>query len=193
MVEPEPVPEIVLEDALRPKQPKQADIPDSVKPRPEEAMPPVLASAAQVMREKDMIARVCGYFGAFLVFLALFLLLVVFKGPIARAFPPSVMLYELIKLAPPVPGSGLVIDQLHAQVKDGVLAVDGRVINLTTADVAIPPLALFILDKEGAVLATHPVTIDDKTLKGESDIAISASIAAPPETGVSLKAGFTLP
>lgn len=192
----EPQPEIVLEDALRRKEKpapaKPADIPDGVKPQGE-TLPPVTADNAKAMRDKDLIAKVCGFFGAFLVFLVLFLMLAVFKGPVVKAFPPSVMFYELIKLEPPVPGKGLVIDQLHAEIKDDALVIEGRLINLTTKDIAIPPLRISILDEAGAEIGAQPVTIEADTLKAESDIPLTLSVPVPDKAGVSLKAGFTLP
>lgn len=188
----EPVVEIAMEDALRPKE-KAADIPDSVKPRHEDAKPPVLVDDAKAMRDQDMIAKVCGYFSAFLVFLLLFLMLVIFKGPLTSAFPPSVMLYELLKLSPPVPGTGLVIDQLHAVVAGDTLTVDGQVINLTTKDMAIPPLSVSVLDKDNAILASMPVPLDVDHIGGEVQVAFKVTLPAPDGAGVSLKVGFTLP
>ena len=191
----EPVPEIVMEDALRRKEapPKPADIPDGVKPPQGETPPPVTADTAKVMRDKDLIAKVCGFFGAFLVFLVLFLMLAIFKGPVVKAFPPSVMFYELIKLEPPVPGKGLVIDQLHAEIKGDALVVEGRLINLTTKDIAIPPLRVGILDEAGAEIGAQPVALEARTLGAESDMPLSITLPIPAQEGVSLRVGFTLP
>lgn len=168
------------------------DIPDAVKPDAGDSAPPVSAVDAQGMREKDLIARVCGFFAAFLVFLAAFLMLVLFKGPVVQHFPPSVMFYELIKLTPPVPGEGLIIDQLRAGQDGDSLLVEGRIINLTTKEIAIPPLALFILDKDGGILATHPVTVGAGALAGESDIDVQARVLMI-QDAVSARVGFHFP
>lgn len=195
----EPAPDIVMEDALRRKETpvksglKPADIPDGVKPPQGESLPPVTADGAKVMRDKDLIAKVCGFFSAFLVFLLLFLMLAIFKGPVVKAFPPSVMFYELIRLEPPVPGKGLVIDQLHAEVRGDALAVEGRLINLTTQDIAIPPLRISILDDAGAEITGQQVSVESETLKAESDMPLSLSLPIPGKEGVSIRAGFTLP
>lgn len=180
-------PEIVMEAPPAPPR----DIPDAVKPAVDVA-PPVLASDAQTMREQDLIARVCGFFGAFLVFLVLFLMLVVFKGPVVNHFPPSVMFYELIKLAPPVPGTGLVIDQLHAQERDGALVIDGRIINLTSKGIPVPPVAAYLLDEAGTVLETHPIAVEAETLSAESDVALSITLPAL-SAASSVRVGFHFP
>jgi len=143
------------------------------------------------MREQDLMARVCGFFGAFLVFLFLFLMLVLFKGPIVQTFPPSVMFYELIKLAPPVPGTGLVIDQLQAQEQGSELIIEGRIINLTSKDIALPPVAAFLLDEAGEILETHPLSIDADILKGESDIDLR--LVLPASDAASVRVGFYFP
>lgn len=180
-------PEIVME--AQPEPPR--DIPDAVKPSVD-AAPPVVAADAQSMREQDLIARVCGFFAAFLVFLTLFLMLVLFKGPVVNHFPPSVMFYELIKLAPPVPGTGLVIDQLHAQERGGELVIEGRIINLTSRDIDVPPVAAYLLDEAGTVLATHPITIDIETLSAESDVDLNLTLPTS-SAATSVRVGFHFP
>src|SRR5690606_19546729 len=105
-----PAVDIIDMSEPEPVTPEADSIPDSVKPRPEESPPPASAEDIQAMRERDFIARVCGYFAAFVLLLALFLLFALAKGPLTRAWPPSVMLYELAGLKAPVPGDGLVID-----------------------------------------------------------------------------------
>lgn len=180
-------PEIVMDAPPEPPR----DIPESVKPRVE-TPPPVVAADAQVMREQDLIARVCGFFGAFLIFLMMFLMLVVFKGPVVNHFPPSVMFYELIKLAPPVPGTGLVIDQLHAQERDGELVIDGRIINLTSKAIDVPPVAAYLLDEAGAVLGMHPIAVAVDALPAESDADLTITVPAS-ASAVSVRVGFHFP
>ncbi len=167
-----------------------SDIPDSVKPRPEDAAPPVLASEAQAMRDQDLIARVCGFFAAFLVFLALFIAMIVFKGPITHYAPASVMLYELAGLAPPVPGEGVIIDQLSAQVSGETMDIKGRAINLTAKDVTLPSMAASVLNEAGDVLAQYPVDMEVDALKGETEAAFSLSLPAPAAQAVSVRVGF---
>lgn len=174
-----------------PPAPPPSDIPEGVKPVAESA-PPVPAAQAQTMREQDLIARVCGFFGAFLIFLVLFLMLVLFKGPIVHHFPPSVMFYELIKLAPPVPGTGLVIDQLQAQEQDDALIIEGRIINLTSGEIGVPPVAAYLLDETGAVLETYPVTAELSSLPGETDMALRAILPVTAQAAT-VRVGFHFP
>lgn len=185
--EPEPQPAAVTEDI------KDADIPEGVKPREEDISPPVLSDEAKAMREQDMVARVCGFFAAFLVFLVLFFLLVVLKGPLTRHFPASVMFYELIAMAPPVPGEGIVIDRVTAQVRDtNELIIEGRAINLTGRDIDLPPLSISVLNESGTILLHQPVTLLMPTIKGESEIEFEERIAAMPLEASSVRVGFTV-
>lgn len=178
-------PDIIAEEPLA------HDIPEGVKPQAD-APPPVLAEEAQKMRDQDLIARVCGFFGAFLVFLLIFLTLALFKGPVVNAFPPSVMFYELIKLSPPIPGSGLVIDQLRVEEQSGELVIEGRIINLTSNEIDIPPVAVFLLNEAGDVLATHPVAVDADALSGESDVDLRAVLPANADA-LTARVGFHFP
>lgn len=172
--------------------PPEPDIPESVKPRHEEEAVPVAESGEAKNPEQTMIARVCGFFSAFLVFLILFAVLVAVKDPLTRHYPASVMLYELIGMKPPVPGTGLIIDQLSAQLhKDGELTVEGRVINLTTHDIRLPPLAGLILNDAGEILVKFPIVLDTDKLEAEADIPFLAVFPAGDMPAVSVRVTFT--
>lgn len=172
--------------------PEADPIPDSVKPRPEESAPPASAEDIQAMRERDFIARVCGYFAAFVLLLALFLMFALAKGPLTQAWPPSVMLYELMGLKAPVPGEGLVIDQLSARLSGESLVVEGRVINLTPRTILIPPLAATLIGADDAELAHYDVPVEQDALSGESDAAFTVTLPIPPADAKTVRVGFTL-
>lgn len=175
-----------------------ADIPEGVKPQPEEdeaaeGAAPATAAEAQAMSEQDLVARVCGYFGAFLVFLSLFLVLVLVKGPLTRHFPASVLFYELIAMAPPVPGEGVVIDQLFARTRaNNEIIIQGRAINLTDRPIELPRTVASLIGPDGSLLKQQDVTMDLAALEGESELTFQAIVKEAPEEAQSVRVGFTL-
>lgn len=192
--EPLPVAEVVAPPPEKPA-PVVSDIPEAVKPLPAEADAPPTAELTpeeKAKRDQDLIARVCGFFAAFLVFLILLVGLIVVKAPLAKHFPASVLIYELLGLEPPVPGAGVIIDQLSARVNDkGEMTVDGRAINLTAKEIVLPPLAGFLLDEQGTTIAQFPVTLTSASLEGEAELLFTAAVPMMDKAAKSVRVSFT--
>ncbi|CAK0748715.1 hypothetical protein WCLP8_1950004 [uncultured Gammaproteobacteria bacterium] len=83
-------------------------------------------------------------------------MLVVFRGPVVSAWPPSARLFEAIGFPAEPLGFGLRIQNVHAErrMEDGavVLVIDGQVINISQTEREVPQLRASLLGTDGGML-----------------------------------------
>ncbi|QQS56602.1 MAG: zinc-ribbon domain-containing protein [Alphaproteobacteria bacterium] len=122
--------------------PSTEEIPDAVKPLPEEQVfvPP------PVVRERPPLRNVLAGYGVagavFLVFLILFISL---QGPIVRSWPPASAAYALMGRSSAVPGEGLVFDRMEAfEDNKGAFVLSGNIINLTKESKDVPMMEVVL-------------------------------------------------
>lgn len=125
-------------------------IPEGVKPIPEGASVPVLRTEKSPGAQK--IAS--GAIAAVLVFLLLTGALLTLRGQIVQIWPPASLAFELAGLATPVPGEGLIFDQVKATAKPDEngkysLVLEGNIINLKSKDSAVPQILATLRDETG--------------------------------------------
>ena len=65
---------------------------------------------------------------------------------ISRAFPPSNMVYSLLGMKPVMPGEGMALDSLRAEIADGTISMRGTIINLRETDMKVPAVMASIVD-----------------------------------------------
>lgn len=150
------------------------DIPESVKPRPEDSQQPAVKSKASALslKKTDVIK------GA-----ALFLLLIsplfVFKGALINAWPESIAFYRAIGLSKTIPGEGLIFDQIIAKQDGDTIVVTGQIINLTSKDTALPFVEIGLQNGAGDIISNFYIKLPQSQLKAEEVIPFTASYAMP--------------
>ena len=168
---------------------KADPIPDSVKPDVEDFddhKPPVLPvytdSAAAHAK-----GGVAGYLLAAAVLLLAMGAGFVFSAGIVRLWPDSYALYDALHIAPKLPGDGLVIDRVRAEVVAGdrglnILKVSGYAMNKAEdkKDSDIPPLRVTLRRKGGAEIDSWLIAAPKDVLGYEEEVAFSTTYPAPP-------------
>ncbi|MCB1556846.1 MAG: zinc-ribbon domain-containing protein [Alphaproteobacteria bacterium] len=169
------------------------DIPESVRPLPEDdlSLAPLPAADTPAGPHNGV-----GYAAAGLAFLAFFGILVAFKGPLVKAWPPMAGLYQPLGLSVPLPGAGLLLDHVKAETAPdtyGVpqLAVSGTIVNLTDRPIALPPLAAFVMNGDEA-LGTHPVPLEETSLDGHGLLSFTATTGTLPDDAKDVTIRFVL-
>ena len=129
------------------------EIPNSVKPVPDDFKPPALPE--DVLRQQAPLAAQMFGFGAALgVFMLLIIFGFVFKNAIVSAWTPAAAIYEMAGMPVTLKGEGLIVETLSASVlrnEEGQenLIVKGRVINLTQDTVEVPQMQAKIRSTNG--------------------------------------------
>lgn len=162
-------------------------IPDSVRPVPEGSSLPVapedipaMAAAARATGGRG------GYLAAGLVLLLAFGLFFAMRDTVVRLWPQSLALYQLTGVKPSLPGEGLVIDRISAQVVAGgrginVLEIKGYVLNLSQrGGTALPPLRVTLQRAGGETIDSWLIAAPASRLGYEEEAGFSTSYPAPP-------------
>lgn len=132
---------------------EDGDIPNSVKPIPDDFKPP--AHPEDVLRPQvPLVARMAGYGAAAGIFMIIILAGFIFKRDVVTMWPPSAAIYELAGMPVSLKGEGLVIETLSATLVENNegqenLIIKGRVINLTRDPVEVPPMIAIIRSTNG--------------------------------------------
>lgn len=188
------LPEENFKDVLE-KERAAEPIPESVKPVPEGSNVPALpgdAGAASIPPG----AKLAGYGAAAAVFAGVLLLLVAFKAPVSKAWPPSALFYELAGTPVSVAGEGLIIDRLSAEsVPDPgglqTLKVKGSVINLKDGRVDVPGLMATLRREDGSVGESWVIRPPYDALEGEQSFNFETEYTGVPEDMVSVNLSFS--
>jgi predicted Zn finger-like uncharacterized protein len=117
---------------------EEIDIPESVKPIPDDAE--VTAKPSVSLQEK-----MTGYGAALLIFGLLIVYIFTNKNQIIGVWPPSALFYEMAGVPAELKGENLVVETLSATVlknraQKDILVVKGRVVNLTEAPIDVPKM-----------------------------------------------------
>lgn len=186
--EPESFEQILEKEAEHPVEP----IPEAVKPipegsgvpaRPEDIPPP----------EKDysvLIGRVTGYAAAACVCLLLFAALIALRGPVAKAWPPALLFYDLAGVPVALPGDGLIIDRVKATAKNETLVVRGSIINLKSEQIAVPRILATLWRDDGSAMESWVIDLPHEKIDAEGSFDFEAEYPGVPAEAQSVNLAF---
>lgn len=107
-----------------------------------------------------------------------------FRQEVATVWPQSASLYRV--LGKPVNTTGLAIENLRYknQTEDGqqVLAIAGRVTNITTHELTVPPIRVTLTDDDKRVLYNWSFSAGAATLAAGKSVEFVTRLASPPST-----------
>lgn len=169
-------------------------IPEGVRPIPEGSGIPALHQARKIHVSKKDVA---GAVAALFVFILLSGLLVVLREPVSRVWPPAALAYEMAGMPIPLPGEGLVFDQVKAvavpdQNGSYTLTVTGNIINLRPGQAALPKIQASLLQKDQAETQSWPVEADSAVIGGEATMPFTATYHDLPEAAGEVNVRFVL-
>lgn len=158
-------------------------IPEGVRPIPEGSGIPVVHAESKSPVSKKGVA---GALAALLVFILLSGLIVILREPVARAWPPSALLYEMAGLPISVPGEGLVFDQVKAVATPDAeghytLTISGTILNLRDQDAVLPKIQASLVHDGAAGAEGWPVIVEAHKIKGEETMPFTASFEGLPD------------
>ena len=99
-------------------------------------------------------ASITGVAAAAVVFVTVLAGLLVFKAPVMAAWPNSFAFYDVLGIAGPTPGEGLIFEDLKAVTTFNakgveILTVDGKIMNIKPYPVQVPGLRFGLRTKDG--------------------------------------------
>lgn len=160
------------EELEQPYIPPVEDIPEAVKPRPEEPPPAKAQVIKAPMSPKAQAMQSIAL--AALVFMLLCAPLLLFKSQIMHAWPESIAFYQAIGSAKSVPGEALVFDKILADIKDDSITISGQIINLTSKDKIMPLIEVAARDEQGHELSHWYIEPPQSVLKAEETLPLKA-------------------
>lgn len=120
-----------------------------------------------------------GVLAALLTGLVILALLVIARGPVMNLWPNSLALYQLIGLEPPIPGEGLVFEDLKATTSYNaqgveILRLTGTVRNLRDYPLVVPGLRFALRRADGSEVETWSYPSPDAKIEAGGTIPLSA-------------------
>lgn len=108
--------------------------------------------------------------------------LILMRGSVVQSWTPAAWAYEVIGLTTPLPGEGLIFDQLTARAvpdDDGVytLKLEGKIINLRAQPSAIPPIVATLRSDVTDPGQPIEVTLDADKIGPEDSVGFTATQA----------------
>lgn len=149
---------------------QQADIPEGVKPTHDDSPKENKANEKQSVIDhlKDQ-ENLMGYGAALLVFMVILILLTVFSGGLAKAWPAMKGLYNVIGVQVHSAGQGLSFDRVSASyTRDQKVKIVGDVLNLTSHHVDVPQMTASMVVDGQALPVQWAVDAKAKTIEAES-------------------------
>jgi len=186
---------------------REEPIPQSVRPVPQGSSVPVLPKkrafafpfkipfTLPALPGMDR-ARLAGYAAAAGVFIALWIVMLAFKGPLVHAWPASALLYRLAGADIPVPGEGLTIDRAKAVAEKGAdgtetLVLTGQIINLRAAPARLPEVVATLVPEDKAKKPQEwIIALGQKEMKPEQSIPFKAEYKNLPPGAESVRVTF---
>lgn len=171
-------------------------IPEGVRPVADEH-DPVLAqllkdkAEAKGRNKKARNARVAGFLAACTMYILVLAAFFAFHEQISRAWPPSNLLYTLAGLPPALPGEGLTLEDLTAEMHDDRIVMKGSVINLKSIDMKVPSVMASVVDKDGKIIDRVLIAPPVARLKAEGRAAFDAVYPSVPEGAVNVTFAFS--
>lgn len=168
-------------------------IPEGVKPIPEGSNVPVLRSETPPGVKKA--AR--GAMAAAIVFLLLSGALLAVRGQVVQIWPPAALAFELAGFPTPVPGEGLIFDQVSATAKPDengkyILLVEGNIINLRSKESAVPQILATLLKAEGEAGDSWRINPAQTRIGPEQTIPFTATFDGLPDDMEEVNVRFVL-
>jgi predicted Zn finger-like uncharacterized protein len=168
-------------------------IPESVKPIPQGSSVPVIHTPK--ISTEGMLGRMTGYGAAAAICILFIVALVMIRQPVARAWPPSLLLYDLVGAKVTLPGEGLIIDRVKATAAiqpdgQGSLIVRGSVINLKDFDLSVPRILATLWKDDGSALESWIIDLPHETLKAEQSFDFEAEYPGVPAEAKSVNLTF---
>lgn len=118
-----------------------------------------------------------GLMGAILVAVLIMTALLMLRQPVMKAWPESIALYNMVGLTGPVPGDGLVFEDLKATTSynakgEEILRVVGNVRNVRSYPVRVPGLRFTLRDEQGAEVRTWSTDSPEQDMNPASVIPL---------------------
>ena len=136
-----------------------------------------------------------GLMAAVLVGVLLLTALLMFRGPVTKIWPDSLALYTAVGLAGPIPGDGLVFEDLKATTSYNAQGVEilrlvGNIRNVRTHRVRVPALRFALRDAEGKEVETWTYPSPNADIEAEEKIPLDVSYPQIPATAKELNVKF---
>lgn len=179
------------------KEIEAAPIPDGVKPQQDAEHDPVLAEiqrANAAKKEKAAVRRgdaFAGYATAAAIVIVVFAAFLMMSRTVSRVWPASSMIYTTVGLPVTLPGEGLSLASLEAEIKDGKIVMRGTINNLKSDDMDVPPVMATVTDLNGKAMQDILIAPPVSRLKGEGSAQFSASYPKIPDGAVSVNFAFS--
>lgn len=173
-----------------------APIPEGVRPVQDEH-DPVLAqllkdkAEAKGQIKKARNARAAGFLAACTFYILVLAGFFAFHEPIGRVWPPANLLYTLAGLPPAMPGEGLTLEDLKAEMHDDRIVMKGSVINLKSIDMKVPSIMASVVDKDGKMIDRVLIAPPVARLKAEGRAAFDAVYPSVPEGAANVTFAFS--
>lgn len=160
---------------------KLEDIPEAVKPIPEDSNVPAVNESREKGAGFDLISRdrVYGYMAAGFIFLAVLGVLLAMHDSIRKVWPQTTVFYQLAGLTPEAYGEGLIFNDMkarmrHAEHSGGALVIEGQIVNLTEKQQRIPAIHATLRDTSGQNLQSWIIEPPQPSIKGSAEIPFQA-------------------
>ncbi len=142
-------------------------IPESIKPVPE-------GSTVPAIKKESTNSEIKGYLAAASIFVLICASIIFFSDNIVKIYPPSSLLYKTIAIDAPYPGENLVFEHIETQVendKNGnpLLAVQGKIINLSSNERKIPTIKASLLDDKDTEINSWTFEAIKEKIPSESE------------------------
>ncbi len=162
-------------------------IPDAVIPGAEDYAKPDLED------ENMLLPVLSGFAASVFLFLAFASALVVSRQGVVNGWPAASLLYATLGFEVRMPGDGLIFDRVKAatgQDSEGneILSIEGRIINLTGEEIALPRVQATLLDQDAVPVESWSVMIEDKSVSPEQWISFETRHSAA--DGEQARVGF---
>ena len=173
------------------KEIESAPIPEGVKPVQEEYDPVLAQLGPQKEVKVPSGAKFSGFLTAALIWVFVLAGLLFAQPHISRLFPPSNMLYSLIGMKPAMPGEGLALDGLRAQITDGKISLQGSVINLRDKDIRVPSIMATIVDQDEKPIEQLLIAPPVANIKAEGQASFDAVYPTVPDGASNVTFAFS--
>lgn len=180
-----------FESILR-KEMEHTPIPEGVRPVHDDS--DIQAAVSKAPKKKISVPggdRASGFIVAAAIWILAIVAFLLMQPQISRAWPPSNMIYNLVGMKPVMPGEGLALDALEAQLASGEILMRGTILNLRENDMRVPAIMVSIVDKDEKILDRVLIPPPVATLKGEGQAGFDAVYPKMPEGAANVKFAFS--
>ena len=159
------------------------DIPESVKPLPEDPLNASLLGSeededegASTDKQGGIVSIILGLALALIVGALILVALIVLKPAITNAWQPAAGLYQMLGMPVSAPGEGLVFDRVTAKInEDDAIVVDAQIINLQSEEIYLPSIEVSVRDVAGNIIKETLVHPPFDMMKPESTLPFQST------------------